>query len=180
VTFGVPYWINCPHNGICGLTFQTVHEILYHFFLSHNGMLFVSNPFLWFYVVWIQAPLSQRKKLRVTHTGLNTFQKEIKKLILSTGSAGWKWWLCQWYFLYTKLGFLWLWKWKLLGTPKGVTKWTLLKSRVSGVSRHFGLCLFLKATNPISCHFLHDFNINGTGVQPLSEMNCTVIVRMAV
>jgi len=29
-------------------------------------------------------------------------------------------------------------------------------------------------------HFLHDFNVNGTGVQPSSEMNCTVIVRMAV
>jgi hypothetical protein len=43
-----------------------------------------------------------------------------------------------------------------------------------------GLYLFLKATNPISCHFLHDFNVNGTGMQPLLEMNCTVIVRMAV
>jgi len=43
-----------------------------------------------------------------------------------------------------------------------------------------GLSLFLKATNSISCHFLHDFNVNGTGVWPLLEMNCTVIVRMAV
>jgi hypothetical protein len=64
--------------------------------------------------------------------------------------------------------------------PKGVTKWTQLKSRVSGVSRHFGLCLFLKTTNPISCHFLHDFNVNETVVQPLSEMNWTVIVMMAI
>jgi len=92
VTFDVPYWINCPHKGICGLWHlkQSVRSCA-NFFFSHNGMLFVSNPFLWFCVVWIQASLSQRKKLRVTHTGVNMSLKAIKKLILSTGCAGWKW-----------------------------------------------------------------------------------------
>lgn len=124
VTFDVPYWINCPHKGICGLWHFKQSMRSYSIFLNHiMACNFLVTHFCDF-MLYESKLQGFKERSWGSHTGVNTSQKAIKKLILSTGSAGWKWWLCQWYFVYTKLAFLWLWKWKLLGTPKGVTKWT--------------------------------------------------------
>lgn len=155
-------------------------KMLGQLFLLYNGMMFVSNPVLWFYVVRIQASVSHRKKLRVMDTVMNTSQTSIRKLILSIGSAGgWKWWVHQWYSVCTKLGFLWLWKWMLLVTPR---EW------LSGLTSSQE---FLVSGDTLVCVSSHQqqtqfhvtswvTSVYGTGVQPLSEVNCTVIVRMAV